>query len=367
MKHPTPIITIDEQGWFCHFHASYRGLLYHPSGWVLNMLRKSQLVSVVDSFSAVKDGSAVSLSSTPHQRKTKRQFEMQSPLDFYIEKIDGFVDMDYQQRREAATKAGLADKQHTKTSLKEIFRAKPAKDAVSEYEYKGDYGNHVQCYMLKQCVAMRNPSKASRTKAQIEATEKLTRKNQVNSRRNKAALLAKECVDSNRVIAIDTETTDLYGKVISIALVDVTTTEVIYSSLVHTDDKINLGAYEVHGISDDDIKDAPSFEEVCIDISELMRDKSWTAFNLKFDKACMENSRHDPNAECYKWLERMSVCVMYDIAVAYFGATNRHGTISLADTMYCCGLSFEGEAHTASADAKAVARVLQYVGKQALI
>lgn len=291
---------------------------------------------------------------------------MQTALEFYTDKIEGFADMDFQQRRDAAIDAGLDDKQHTKTTLKEVFRAKPAKDAVCEYEFKGDYGSYIQCYMLKQCVAMRNPSKKPRTEAQVEATRKLTKKNLVSSRKNQIALLAKDCVDSSEVVAIDTETTDLYGKVISIALVDVTTCEVLFDSYVHTDQVITEEAYYVHGITAEDIKDAPSFEQVCTEISEIMEGKYWAAFNLEFDKACMENSRHDPDAECYQWFERISVCAMRDISAPYFGSTNRYGTISLSDTMVFCGLSFEGEAHTAAADAKAVARVLQHIGKQAI-
>ena len=293
---------------------------------------------------------------------------MQTALDFYIDKIDGFADMDFQQRRDAACAAELDTKQHTKTTLKEVFRVKPKQGAISEYEYKGDYGNYIQCYTLKQCTPMRNLVKKPRTKAQNEATEALALRSRASSHRNQIALLAKECVDSRQVVAIDTETTALYGKVISIALVDVTTLDVLYDSLVYTDEEIVEEAYSKHGISSDDIKDAPSFEQVCSEISEIMTGKSWAAFNIEFDKACMENSRHDPHASCYDWFKNMSVCVMFDIAAPYFGPTNRrYGTISLSDTMACCGIGFEGRAHTAVTDAKAAARVLQYIANKAII
>jgi len=291
---------------------------------------------------------------------------MQPALEFYTDRINGFADMDYRQRRNAAAQADLDDKQHTKSTLKEIFRVKPAEGAVSNYGFKNQYGAQVQCYTLKQCVPMRNLAKRARTAKQEKASQNLARRARVNSHKNQAALLARKCVDSNKVI-LDTETTELYGKVISIALVDASTLEVLYDSLVFTSDAISEKAFQIHGISQDDLKDAPSFEDVCKEIAVIMAGKTWTAFNLNFDKSCLENSRHKPDAECYQWINNASVCVMYDIAVPFIGARNRHGTISLSDSLHYCGLEFEGEAHTASVDALGTAKLMQYIGEQALI
>ncbi len=55
---------------------------------------------------------------------------------------------------------------------------------------------------------------------------------------------------------------------------------------------------------------------------------------------------------------------MYDVAAAYFGATNKYGSISLSNAMAECGVEFEGKAHSASADAVATVRVVQYVAQQ---
>lgn len=57
---------------------------------------------------------------------------------------------------------------------------------------------------------------------------------------------------------------------------------------------------------------------------------------------------------------------MFDIAVPFFGSTNRFGTISLADSMACCGLEFEGTAHKASVDAIGTAKMLQFIANQVI-
>lgn len=291
---------------------------------------------------------------------------MRTAIDFYSQKIEGFADMGFEQRRIAATEAGLSEKHHTKTTLKEVFRVKPEKGTVSGYEYKNSYGTWVQCFTLKQCIPMRPLNKNPRTEAQVLASQHLAHGAKVKSRKNQAALFAREIIESGNLVSIDTETTDLYGTVVQVALVDVVTSNVLYESLVHTDQEISNGAYEVHGISQDDIKDAPTFESVSCDIANIMEGRRWTAFNLDFDKTCLENSRHTPDAPCYGWIQNADICTMYDIAVEYFGATNRHGSISLADSMYFSGLPFEGRAHSAVADAMAVTRLIQYIAAQAI-
>lgn len=57
MKHRT-FITIDEQGWYFHFHTVYRGWLYRPSDWVLRLLKRSKYISAINTFS-VSDGDKV--------------------------------------------------------------------------------------------------------------------------------------------------------------------------------------------------------------------------------------------------------------------------------------------------------------------
>lgn len=292
---------------------------------------------------------------------------MSATLEFYKEKIENFESMTFEERRAAVTDLKLDDKQHCKSTLKAVFRVKPAKDAVSEYSFKNGFGKHVDCYTLSQCVPMKALSKKPRSSAQILAAENLKKANFYASKKGGAVEVAKAAVeDSKPLYCLDTETSDLNGKVIQIALVCVKTAQVLFDSYVYTDDEISIEAFNVHGISKEDIAQAPSFQQVSVEISKIIGDNKWTAFNINFDYGVMLNSAHDKTADCYKWIEQKSFCAMYDVAAAYFGATNKYGSISLSNAMAECGVEFEGKAHSASADAVATVRVIHHIAKQAV-
>lgn len=291
---------------------------------------------------------------------------MSATLEFYKDKIENFKSMTFEERRAAVTDLKLDDKQHCKSTLKAVFRVKPAKDAVSEYSFKNGFGKHVDCYTLSQCVPMKALSKKPRSSAQKAAALKLAEASRKGSNRNAAALKAIQAVNSGDLVCIDTETTDLNGHVIQIAVVCVKTAQVLFDSYVHTTEAISPEAFAVHGIAATDIANAPSFEQVATDIAKIIGDKKWTAFNIEFDYNAMLNSAHDKNSNCYDWLEQKSFCAMYDIAAEFIGATNKYGSISLANAMNMCGVEFEGKAHSASADAVATVKVIQCIAKQAL-
>lgn len=274
-------------------------------------------------------------------------------IDFYIEHIENFENMDFKQRREAVQLAKIeSEKYHTKATLKGLFRMKPARDARSEKDYKSEFGGRVQLYRIDQCVAMRELSKKPRTKAQEEATKKLVQSNIENSPKGKAVELCKELINDSSIV-IDTETTDLNGVAIQIALVCCATRKVLYSSLIATDKPISRGAFEVHGIDAEMLKDAPTAEQVKAEILPIIEDKNLVAFNSEFDsKVCARTFGKFDN----KW-----TCAMYRVAVPTFGATNRHGTISLAYTVDCAGVQWSGAAHDAAADALATVDVIRKV------
>lgn len=298
---------------------------------------------------------------------------MESAINFYIEKITGFEVMTFEQRREAAKELKLDEKQHTKATLKAIFRMKPSKEAVSNYSYKNGYGQLIDCYTLSQCVPMRALSKKPRSSAQKAAASKLAEASRKGGNRNAAAVKALHAVNSGDLVCIDTETTGLNGCVIQIAVVCVKTAQVLFDSYVRTNEAISPEAFAVHGIAAADIASAPSFEQVAADIAKIIGDKKWTAFNINFDYRAMLNSAHDEDdydscrvlPDCYNWLEQKSFCAMYDIAAEFIGATNKYGSISLANAMAFCGVEFEGKAHSASADAVATVKVIQCIAGQA--
>lgn len=287
---------------------------------------------------------------------------MQTRMEFYNVQIKDFENMSFEDRREAALQLPEI-KNHTKVTLKTIFRMKPCKGAVSEYSYKNSYSQIIECFTIKQCVPMRPLSYKARTVAQIEAAKKLALVNQVNSKHNKTALIAQQMINDDLVI-IDTETTDLDGVVIQIAAVSAYTGKVLYESYVTTNEEISEGAFNVHGITKDDLEGAPTFKQVAHELQSIIQDRKWSSFNLDFDGRAMYRSLPDHyDYKQLQWLKNKGNCLMY-LAADFFGPTNRHGSISLADSMYQAGIEWRGDAHDAGADAMAASDVLRYIASK---
>lgn len=294
---------------------------------------------------------------------------MKSALVQYSNRIEGFEEMDFDARRAAVERSEfLSSKHHTKATLKALFRVKPRPDAVSEYSFKNTYGKSINCYRLDQCIPMRPCNASPRTKKQIKATQALIHTNQVNSQANQAALRAKAMVESD-VCVIDTETTSLTGVVIQIAVVSLKSNQLIYESFVRTDQEISLDAFETHGITCNDLVAAPDFVTVAKDIGKLLAGRRWTAFNRSFDQSVMQNSLGGLSAQSesnLSWIGEGADCVMRDIAAGFYGATNRHGTISLADSLSMSGLKFIGQAHDARADSLSTANLVRFIADQSV-
>lgn len=278
----------------------------------------------------------------------------------YSSKIDGFENMSFEERREVARPMGLC---HTKKVLKEVFRLKPAPDADTDKSYKSQFGQEVIVYRIDECVPMRPATNKAQTVAQKMATAALVKKNRLNSKHNLIALAALKMIE-NDVVIIDTETTGLNcPHVIEISAVSSKSGKLLYSSLVYTDQEIEVGARNVHGIECDDIKDAPHFEQVAKNLGEIIGDRKWTSFNLTFDKNAISNSLE--NTSNHSWFENQAPCLMY-LAADYFGATNQYGSISLATAMLEAGCEWRGRAHRAESDTFAATDVLNAIAANAI-
>lgn len=270
--------------------------------------------------------------------------DMNNPIDFYVERIEGFNDMSFKERRAAVRKMNLDDKMHNKSTLKSIFRVKPHKDAVCEYSYKNHWGQMVECFNLDQCVNMREVTTKPRTQAQTEAAKKLADTSKANSPKGRAIALCQNLIEKGAVV-IDTETTDLDGVAIQLSAVCCQTREVLFSSLIHTEVPISEGAYNVHGIDASMLKDAPKPEQVLVELEDILQGKELIAFNAEFDQRICASTFGDASFNRGNW-----TCAMRKVAVPVLGSTNRYGTISLSNAMLYAGVEWSGRAHDATAD-----------------
>jgi DNA polymerase-3 subunit epsilon len=86
------------------------------------------------------------------------------------------------------------------------------------------------------------------------------------------------------VVFWDTETTGLDddSKIVSIGIVG-TNGETLLNTLINPGEPIPASATKIHGVTNDDVKHAPSFPEVYQDIRRHLHKKIWVIYNKGYD------------------------------------------------------------------------------------
>ena len=93
-------------------------------------------------------------------------------------------------------------------------------------------------------------------------------------------------------VILDTETTDLFGHVVQVSVIDLAG-QVLLSTLVRPNAKISPAATAVHGICDQDLQDAPSLEAVAAQLLEATRDRQLLAYNAPYDRQVLATGLRD--------------------------------------------------------------------------
>ena len=176
-----------------------------------------------------------------------------------------------------------------------------------------------------------------------------------------AAQWAREMLDGEFVI-FDTETTgvETTDEIIQIGIID-HTGAVIFESKIKPEQSIQNSQY--HGITDDDVKDAPEFKAVYQQIADAMTGKLVLAYNYSYDRRMLEQV-------CRKHGLEMPVfggngCAMEMFAQFHGEWNSYHGNYrwqKLRDALASFGLKHEdfGDAeHDAVTDAKATLAVIK--------
>lgn len=95
---------------------------------------------------------------------------------------------------------------------------------------------------------------------------------------------ARADLEPGRACVVDTETSDLDGIVVEIAVIDAATGQVLLDTLVDPDGvPVEPGARAVHGISDEELADAPRWADVVPDFLAAVDGRRILAFNAAFD------------------------------------------------------------------------------------
>lgn len=86
-------------------------------------------------------------------------------------------------------------------------------------------------------------------------------------------------------VVLDTETADLFGAIIEIAVIDSHTGKTLLNTLVDPgpDHPIQPGAHAVHGITDTDLAGAPTWDKILPRLKRVTRNRTVLAYNADYD------------------------------------------------------------------------------------
>lgn len=125
----------------------------------------------------------------------------------------------------------------------------------------------------------------------------------------KAQLLFNDYNTADSVI-LDTETTGLYdAEIVEVAVIDLDG-DVVFHSLVKPVHEIPESATAVHGITNEMVKDAPSWLEVWEKLFALIEDRLVLIYNAEFDTRLMiesfEAHLDDDSDELYEYVDQVN-------------------------------------------------------------
>ncbi|MFJ9153380.1 3'-5' exonuclease [Streptomyces sp. NPDC102270] len=96
--------------------------------------------------------------------------------------------------------------------------------------------------------------------------------------------IARELLQPDAAVVIDTETTDLPGQIVEVAAIDAATGKKLLDTLVRPTEPISDGARWVHGITDEMVADARPFEKVLPRLRQVTKERVICAYNVDFDR-----------------------------------------------------------------------------------
>ncbi|MCA1603964.1 MAG: 3'-5' exonuclease [Acidobacteria bacterium] len=108
---------------------------------------------------------------------------------------------------------------------------------------------------------------------------------------------AKDMLKSNAACLVDIETVDTQGPICEIAAIDTANEEVLLDTLVNPGAPISRGAFRIHGISDSDVANAPSWPRMLPKLLRITEGRKILAYNAEYDlriiraECCRHNVR----------------------------------------------------------------------------
>ena len=171
-------------------------------------------------------------------------------------------------------------------------------------------------------------------------------------------------------VILDTETTGLYSpaRIVEISCID-REGNVLVDSLVNPGIPIPADAAAIHGISDEDVADRPSFSDLWPLVWDAVRNADCVLiYNASYDCRLIRQSLDGHEAALAQAGQLSYGCIMELYAQFYGQYSEYHGSYTwqkLVNAVGQCGLHMDGTAHRALADTRASLAVLKYLASLA--
>lgn len=109
---------------------------------------------------------------------------------------------------------------------------------------------------------------------------------QLHSAAGAAVRFARAMLEPGTAVILDTETTDLFGAICEIAVIDACTGKTLLDTLVNPGVPIEPGAYAVHGISNSEVTapNVPTWAAVYKRLLRVTKDRIVLAYNASYDR-----------------------------------------------------------------------------------
>jgi DNA polymerase III subunit epsilon len=148
------------------------------------------------------------------------------------------------------------------------------------------------------------------------------------------------------VLIIDTETTDLNGEIVQIAMID-TQGQVVLDTLVRPQSPVTPGAYAIHHISNTMLRTAHDWAHIAPQFASLAVNHLLVSYNAPFDESMVRNS--------YTAVRHVPVTLRWECAMRLYARYVRESSPYGG----CKWVSLPGGDHSALGDTRATLEVLQ--------
>jgi len=121
---------------------------------------------------------------------------------------------------------------------------------------------------------------------------------------------------------LDTETTGLHeGEICQIAIID-NDGKVWFNNLVKTKEPIPEEATAIHGITDEMVKDAPTWQSIVPVLANFLKSETVIVYNAVYDRKMMHKSSEAWGLEPYAWKENTEFLCAMEAFSEFYGDWN---------------------------------------------